>query len=57
VPGTPGATSASIGSSKVRFRWREGHRDEFEGVVLVLAMLVVILLVVLTLGSTVPVGV
>jgi hypothetical protein len=56
LPGVRDTTTVSVTGSDVRFRPQDRHRDELEALVLVLATLGVILLVVLTLGSSVPVG-
>jgi hypothetical protein len=52
----PGTTTRSIGGSDILTRLPRHRRREFEALGLVLGMLGILLLVVLTLGSTVPFG-
>ena len=52
----PGATTGSIGGSETLPKLPGHRRSEFEALGLVLGMLGILLLVVLTLGSTVPFG-
>ncbi len=52
----PGATTGSIGGSEILTRLPRHRRREFEALGLALGMLGILVLVVLTVGSTVPFG-